>query len=81
MSRTVDDALSRRTRALLLNARAAVEVAPAVAALLAKELGKDASWVEAQINAFRELAAQYIAQGSKYPASPPVGGDGLPRGV
>ena len=72
MSRTVDDALSRRTRALLLNARAAVEVAPAVAALLAKELGKDASWVEAQVNVFRELAAQYIAQGSKYPASPQV---------
>ncbi len=40
MCRTVDDALSRRTRALLLNARAAVAVAPAVALLLAKELGR-----------------------------------------
>jgi glycerol-3-phosphate dehydrogenase len=70
MSRTVDDALSRRTRALLLNARAAVAVAPAVAALLAKELGKDAAWAEAQVAAFRALAAQYIAQGSKYPANP-----------
>jgi len=70
MSRTVDDALSRRTRALLLNARAAVAVAPAVAALLAKELGKDAPWVEAQVSAFRTLAGQYIAQGSKYPANP-----------
>jgi glycerol-3-phosphate dehydrogenase len=71
MSRTVDDALSRRTRALLLNARAAVEVAPAVASLLAVELGKDSSWVEAQVIAFRALAAQYIPQGSKYPAEPP----------
>jgi glycerol-3-phosphate dehydrogenase len=70
MSRTVDDALSRRTRALLLNARAAVAVAPAVATLLAKELGKDAAWAEAQVTAFRALAAQYIAQGSKYPANP-----------
>jgi glycerol-3-phosphate dehydrogenase len=70
MSRTVDDALSRRTRALLLNARAAVEVAPAVASLLAAELGKDASWVEAQVVAFRTLAAQYIAQGTKYPDNP-----------
>jgi glycerol-3-phosphate dehydrogenase len=70
MSRTVDDALSRRTRALLLNARAAVEVAPAVAALLAGELGKDAAWVDAQVSAFRTLAAQYIAQGTKYPDNP-----------
>ena len=70
MSRTVDDALSRRTRALLLNARAAVAAAPKVAALLAAELGKDASWAEAQVSAFRTLAAQYIPQGRKYPASP-----------
>src|ERR1700761_4101340 len=62
MSRNVDDALSRRTRALLLNARAAVEVAPAVAALLAAELGKNSAWIEAQVAAFRALAAQYIPQ-------------------
>lgn len=72
MSRTVDDALSRRTRALLLNARAAVEVAPVVAALLAKELGRDAAWVEAQVKAFRAMAAQYVAQGTKYPEAPGV---------
>jgi glycerol-3-phosphate dehydrogenase len=70
MSRTVDDALSRRTRALLLNARAAVAVAPAVASLLAAELGKNPSWEAAQVNAFRELAAQYIPQDRKYPANP-----------
>jgi glycerol-3-phosphate dehydrogenase len=70
MSRTVDDALSRRTRALLLNARAAVAIAPAVASLLAKELGKDSSWIEAQVTAFRALAAQYIPQGRKYPPNP-----------
>lgn len=70
MSRTVDDALSRRTRALLLNARAAVAIAPAVASLLAKELGKDSSWVEAQVAAFRALAAQYVPQGRKYPPDP-----------
>jgi glycerol-3-phosphate dehydrogenase len=70
MSRTVDDALSRRTRALLLNAQAAVAAAPTVASLLAAELGKDSAWVEAQVNAFRTLAAQYIPQGKKYPANP-----------
>ncbi len=31
MARTLDDVLSRRTRALFLNARAAIEMAPAVA--------------------------------------------------
>jgi glycerol-3-phosphate dehydrogenase len=72
MCRTVDDALSRRTRALLLNARAAVAVAPAVARLLAKELGKDASWVDGQAAAFSALAAQYIAQGRSFPEIPPA---------
>jgi glycerol-3-phosphate dehydrogenase len=70
MSRTLDDALSRRTRALLLNARAAVAIAPAAAALLAAELGKDSAWVEAQVAAFRGLAGQYIPQGKIYPANP-----------
>jgi glycerol-3-phosphate dehydrogenase len=70
MSRTVDDALSRRTRALLLDARAAVAIAPAVAGMLAKELGRDSSWVEEQVASFRALAAQYIAQGKGFPAMP-----------
>ena len=70
MSRTLDDALSRRTRALLLNARAAVAIAPAVAALLAKELGRDARWIDAQVASFTALAAQYIPQGTQYPAAP-----------
>jgi glycerol-3-phosphate dehydrogenase len=70
MSRTLDDALSRRTRALLLNARAAVAVAPEVASLLATELGKDSAWVDSQVTKFLALAAQYIPQGKKYPASP-----------
>jgi glycerol-3-phosphate dehydrogenase len=67
MSRTVDDALSRRTRALLLNARASVAAAPAVASLLARELSKEHSWEEAQVTAFRALAAQYIPQNRTYP--------------
>ena len=73
MSRTLDDALARRTRALLLNARAAVEIAPAVAAMLAKELGRDAGWVEAQVESFTAMAAQYIPQGVAYPAAPAAG--------
>jgi len=70
MSRTLDDSLSRRTRALLLNARAAVAIAPVAAALLAEELGKDEAWAQAQVEAFSALAKQYIPQGVTYPEMP-----------
>ena len=59
MARTVEDVLARRTRALFLNAAAAVRMAPAVAAILAAELGRDADWQAAQVKAFGELAAGY----------------------
>lgn len=62
MSRTVDDALARRTRALLLNAAAAIEIAPRVASLLAGELGHDEAWQAAEVEAFRALARQYLPQ-------------------
>lgn len=61
MARTVEDFLARRTRALLLDARAAAEIAPRVAALMATELGRDEAWRNAQVEAFRELAARYVA--------------------
>ena len=60
MARTVEDLLSRRTRALLLNARAAIEAAPAVAQLLASELGRDPAWAAAQCTAFQTLAKNYL---------------------
>lgn len=60
MSRTVEDALARRTRALFLDARAAREAAPAAARLLAHELGRDEVWQSAQIRDFTNLAQQYL---------------------
>jgi glycerol-3-phosphate dehydrogenase len=60
MARTVDDVLARRTRALLLDARAAREAAPAVAAILARELGRDALWADAQVEEFQALADGYV---------------------
>jgi glycerol-3-phosphate dehydrogenase len=60
MARTVDDFLARRTRALILNARAAIEAAPRVAALLAKELGRDQQWQTAQVEAFSRIAGNYV---------------------
>jgi glycerol-3-phosphate dehydrogenase len=59
---TVEDALSRRTRSLLLDARAAIECAPLVAALLATELGQDQAWQLVQIETFSELAKGYLPE-------------------
>ena len=44
MARTIEDVLSRRTRGLLLGARASIEAAAVVADLLARELGRDEAW-------------------------------------
>ena len=63
MARTVEDALARRTRALLLDARAAIDVAPRVAKLLAAELGRDAGWIAEQVASFRALARGYLLDG------------------
>ena len=60
MARTVEDVLARRTRSLFLDARASIEAAPGVAALLAAELGRDAEWAAEQANAYRTLAAGYL---------------------
>ena len=59
MARTVEDVLARRTRALFLNARAAVQMAPRVAELMAKELGHNAAWGTAEVRIFKKLARGY----------------------
>ena len=60
MARTVDDVLARRTRALVLNARAARSAAPRVAALLARELGRDAAWQANQLKQFEQITDGYM---------------------
>jgi glycerol-3-phosphate dehydrogenase len=60
MARTVEDFLARRTRALFLNARAAVAMAPTVAALMVAELRLDQGWQDGQVRAFQELAKGYL---------------------
>ncbi|MEO6313387.1 MAG: glycerol-3-phosphate dehydrogenase/oxidase [Chitinophagaceae bacterium] len=57
---TVDDALARRTRALLLDARAALDAAPGVAALMAGQMNKDKKWEDEQVAAFKKIALNYI---------------------
>jgi len=60
MAMTVEDVLSRRTRALLLDAKASVEMAPEVARLMAKEMGQDKSWQQEQVEEYNHLAEPYI---------------------
>ena len=60
MARTVEDVLARRTRALFLKARAAIEMAPQVAALMARELGRDAIWEADQVAAFKQVARGFV---------------------
>lgn len=60
MAMTVEDVLSRRTRALLLDAKASVEMAPEVARLLAQEHGYDKKWEKAQVEEYKKLADAYI---------------------
>ncbi len=59
MARTVEDVLARRVRLLFIDAREAAKAAPAVAALIAAELGYGKDWEAEQVRAFTELAANY----------------------
>jgi glycerol-3-phosphate dehydrogenase len=63
MARTLDDVLARRTRALFLNARAALAMAPAAARLLAAELGRDEAWQRMQLDEFGRIARHYLLPG------------------
>jgi glycerol-3-phosphate dehydrogenase len=60
MARTVEDVLSRRTRALILDARAAIEAAPTAAELLGEELAKGEEWRVRQVRDFERIARTYI---------------------
>jgi len=56
----LDDVLSRRTRALILDARASMEAAPEVARVMARELGKDEAWQKDQVKRYLKLAETYL---------------------
>lgn len=61
MAMTVEDILARRSRLLLLDAQAAVEAVPVVAATMADLLVEDEQWQEEQIASFLVLANGYLA--------------------
>ncbi|MDR2147344.1 MAG: glycerol-3-phosphate dehydrogenase/oxidase [Tannerella sp.] len=60
MAITIEDVLARRVRLLFLDARAAMEAAPKVAAIMAAETGKNEDWIEAQVAEFSHLANDYV---------------------
>ncbi len=60
MARTVEDVLARRTRDLLLDARASLAQAPAVAGALAQELGRDAAWERSQLDSYERLVHDHL---------------------
>ena len=60
MARTVEDVLARRTRALFLNARATLAMAPVVSELMASELGWNEVIREKQLSSFRDVASNYV---------------------
>jgi glycerol-3-phosphate dehydrogenase len=60
MARSVEDVLARRTRSLLLDARASIEIAPETARLMARELGWTSADAAASEAEFVEIARGYI---------------------
>ncbi len=59
MAETVEDILSRRIRVLIIDANAAIEMAPVVAEIMAKEIGATKEWADQQVKSFVKLAEGY----------------------
>ena len=79
MARTVDDVLARRTRALLLNAKATVAMAPDVAKLLAAELGRDGPWQQEEVARFMSIRAELSGTGGRGRVMVVTPGGGMAR--
>jgi glycerol-3-phosphate dehydrogenase len=62
MARSVEDVLARRTRSLLLDARASMEVAGETARLMARELNWDDAQCAASVSEFVALARGYLPE-------------------
>jgi glycerol-3-phosphate dehydrogenase len=60
MAQTLEDVLARRTRALFLDARESLRIAPEAASIMAAELGQNQEWIQAQLDDFSRLAVSYL---------------------
>jgi glycerol-3-phosphate dehydrogenase len=59
LAESVEDVLARRTRALFLDAHAAIEAAESVARFIAVERNLDATWEASSIESFLAIAKHY----------------------
>lgn len=59
MSMTLEDVLCRRTRCIFLDTEATEQIAPEVASILQKELGKNDAWREDQLSKMEKLLINY----------------------
>ncbi len=59
-ARNISDILARRTRALFLDAKESIKMAPEIANIMAKELSYGKSWEKDQIKQFNNLAKGYL---------------------
>lgn len=62
MAMTIEDVLARRSRALFLDAQAALDCVPEVRRVLASELNQSEALLDAQEQAFKALASKYMVR-------------------
>ena len=56
----LEDVLARRTRALFLDVRAGIDIAPRVAGIMAAETGRSKEWEKDQIDEYKRLSMNYL---------------------
>ena len=59
MARTLEDVLARRTRALFLDAKESLRIAPEAAGIMAAEFEYDNSWEKIQLDQYLQLARSF----------------------
>jgi len=60
MARTLEDVLARRTRALFLDAKESLRIAPEAIQIMASELGMDTHWIQTQLDQYDHLAMGFL---------------------
>ncbi|MCK4700508.1 MAG: FAD-dependent oxidoreductase, partial [Bacteroidales bacterium] len=62
MARSPEDVLARRTRAIFLDVKESLRIAPETAQLMADELNRDSKWVDDQLARYNKLAKRYFVE-------------------
>lgn len=59
MAVKLEDVLARRTRCLFLNSNATLNLAKKTAEIMAEEMKKTPSWIEKELEEFKQLTQKY----------------------